>query len=203
MKYKYLVTALLLSILAAPAAAAETNESFQFRGVDWGLSMTDLIDVVIKNEYKNGLEEDDYTVEIDKFVIFSTTVGGLKCEADYFLVDGKFADGAYFLTEDHSNIEQYYSDYTTLVEKYTKKYGEPVVDSKKWIGDSIYKDKPDSYGMAVGIGDLQRVTRWEAEDGSLIEFFMTGDNYDITTRIDYLCPGYYDLDGLSSGDEGI
>ena len=196
---KTIVTVTVMSLLFCDIVFAD-NESFQFRGVEWGIPMTDLISQVIENEYKNGLDENGYGVGIDKLVIFDTTVGGYKCEADYFLLDGKFSDGAYFLKEDHSNIELYYSDYKDLIEKYTEKYGKPLYSSGEWIGDSLYKNKPEKYGMAVGLGELQLSARWEADDGSSIEFLMTGDNYDISTRIDYLCPGY---SNTSSDDEGI
>lgn len=204
MKLKIVIIATILSIcLTSPIFANENkieNDTFTFRGVEWGIPMTELISQVVKNEYENGLNEDGYDVGIDKLVIFDTTVGGYKCEADYFLLDGKFSDGAYFLKEDHSNIEQYYSDYNDLIDKYTKKYGKPKYNSSEWIGDSIYKDKPNKYGMAVGIGDLKLSAGWEAEDGSSIEFLMEGDNFHITTRIDYLCPDY---SNDSSTDEGI
>lgn len=203
---------LAVSMLASPAQPAQTlentetveltNESFTFRNVEWGLSMTELIDVVVDQEYQNGLTKDGYNVSTDRFDIYDSTVGGYKCQISYFLVDGQFADGAYFLRENHSNNQLYYSDYTDLVAKYTKKYGKPITDKKEWIGGSIYKDEPENYGMAIAIGDLQMTTVWEAKDGSRIEFFMTGDNFDISTRIDYLCPGYYDMN-QSSDDEGI
>ena len=62
--------------------------------------------------------------------------------------------------EDHSNIELYYSDYKDLIEKYTEKYGKPLYSSGEWIGDSVYKNKPEKYGMAVGLGELQLSARW-------------------------------------------
>ena len=202
MKSRYFIITVMLSMwLTAPCfAKTAENTAFQFRGVEWGISMTDLISQVITNEVDNGLDKDGYSVSIDKFVIFDTTVGGYKCEADYFLVDDKFADGAYFLKEEHSNIEQYYSDYKDLIQKYTDKYGDPLYNTGEWVGDSLYKDKPEKYGMAVGKGDLKLSARWEAEDGSAIEFLMTGDNYDIVTRIDYLCPDY---SNDTTSDEGI
>lgn len=197
----FIITVMLSVCLTAPCFAKTTeNTSFQFRGVEWGIPMTDLITQIIDNEFENGLDKDGYSVSIDKFVIFDTTVGGYKCEADYFLVDDKFADGAYFLKEEHSNIEQYYSDYKDLIKKYTDKYGDPLYNTGEWIGDSLYKDKPEKYGMAVGKGDLKLSARWEAEDGSAIEFLMTGDNFDIVTRIDYLCPDY---SNDTTSDEGI
>ena len=197
----FIITVMLSMCLTAPCFAKTTeNTAFQFRGVEWGIPMTDLITQIIDNEYENGLDKDGYSVGIDKFVIFDTTVGGYKCEADYFLVDDKFADGAYFLKEEHSNIEQYYSDYKDLIQKYTDKYGDPLYNTGEWIGDSLYKDKPEKYGMAVGKGDLKLSARWEAEDGSAIEFLMTGDNFDIVTRIDYLCPDY---SNDTTSDEGI
>ncbi len=180
-----------------------TNDSFLFRNIEWGLPMTDLIDAVIAEEYKNGLTEDGYEVYTDKFVLYDLTVGGHTCNAMYFIVGGQYADGAYILHEEHSNYQLYYSDYTDLVEKYTKKYGPPVSDEKEWIGDSIYKDKPDKYGMAIALGELQLTTVWEAKDGSKIKIFMSGDNFDITARIDYTCPGYASLSNSSSDDEGI
>jgi hypothetical protein len=202
MRYKTIaaISVMVLCLSTPVLAKDKENKTFQFRGVEWGIPMTELISQVVENEYKNGLDEGGYDVEIDKIVIFDTTVGGYKCEADYFLVDGVFADGAYFLKEDHSNIEQYYKDYVDLVDKYTEKYGKPLYDSKEWIGDSVYKDKPEKYGMAVGLGELELSAGWEAEDGSAIQFSMTGDNFDITTRIDYLCPDY---SNDTSSDEGI
>lgn len=199
-KISVIAAALVLCLSSSTMAKDKENTAFQFRGVEWGIPMTDLITQIIDNEFENGLDKDGYSVSIDKFVIFDTTVGGYKCEADYFLVDDKFANGAYFLKEEHSNIEQYYSDYKDLIQKYTDKYGDPLYNTGEWIGDSLYKDKPEKYGMAVGKGDLKLSARWEAEDGSAIEFLMTGDNFDIVTRIDYLCPDY---SNDTTSDDGI
>lgn len=200
---KKLLFALLFSIFLTSTAMA--NESFTFRGIEWGLEMLDLINAVVDQEYENGLSEDNYDVKYDRFIIYNGEVAGHDCEIDYFLLDDKFADGAYIFREKHSNLELYYTDYKDLVAKYKKKYGEPQEDNKKWVGDSIYKNDSDNYGMAVGVGDLQLYTKWEADDGSIIQFRMVGDNFTIVIRIDYLCPGYYDLkaQAKTNDDEGI
>lgn len=198
---KFVAVIIAALLFCGPVYAG--NEAFQFRGGEWGLPMLSLIPKVVDYEMEkdDSFGTDDYEVEMDRFIVYDRKVGGHKCEVDYFLVGSQFADGAYIFREEHSNIEQYYADYKDLLEKYIDKYGDPDVDEKKWIGDSIYKDKPEKYGMAIGLGELQLHTQWEADDGSIIQFRAAGDNFDIIIRIDYLCPGYYDLKENAKTDE--
>lgn len=203
---KLVITVIIVSMLLCVPVFAE-NASFKFRGTEFGSPMSEVITSAIDYELNkdDDFGTDDYKVDTDRFIIYDRTVGGHQCDVNYFLVDKQFADGAYIFREDHTNYELYYSDYTDLLSKYIKKYGDPDEDQKKWIGDSIYKDKPDKYGMAVAVGDLQLYTKWEAEDGSIIQFRMAGDNFDVVIRIDYLCPGYDELKEQANddSDDGI
>lgn len=149
-----------------------------FRNADFGMTKEE----VIKSE---GIEPSG---ENDKYIVYeNVNVSSYDCNLYYeFDVSNKLVRCNYFLNDFHTNVSSYISDYDNLKSLYTKKYGEPITDDKNWLNEnSLYRDPQFADdGMAICIGDLLYVTRWD-NNGNDIIMFMGGDNYKITSTICY------------------
>ena len=176
------ITAILLSgaLVGSLSVMVNAEEStITFRGYDWGTSKEE----IMKNEITSDMVADvDYLEEDDGLLINGQSVAGLDA-----LVLYNFTDNG--LTEKHTNKTDYYRDYEDLVKKYTDKYGTPVIDQAQWK-DDLYKDDPDDWGMAVAVGDVTFVSKWEKADGSTTGIMLKGDNYEINLAIIYQSPDY-------------
>lgn len=190
MKYKIIVTAALLSLaLAAPAAAGNDiiTDAYTFRGLEWGSSMTDIIEA----ETRADMTEDDYEIGATYYALKNIEVVGHSAVAVFYL-DGDtlgLESGAYSLTEYHADSDEYIKDFKSIVETYGKKYGSPAW-GRVWKKGSIYKDEPDLEGAALTMGDVKYFADWKAEDGSRIEIDMFSEDYTISTTIYYYSPDY-------------
>lgn len=183
------ITAILLSgaLVGSLSMMVNAEEStITFRGYDWGTSKEE----IMKNEITSDMVADvDYLEEDDGLLINGQSVAGLDALVLYNFTDNGLDSGVYSITEKHTNKTDYYRDYEDLVKKYTDKYGTPVIDQAQWK-DDLYKDDPDDWGMAVAVGDVTFVSKWEKADGSTTGIMLKGDNYEINLAIIYQSPDY-------------
>ena len=183
------ITAILLSgaLVGSLSVIVNAEEStITFRGYDWGTSKEE----IMKNEITSDMVADvDYLEEDDGLLINGQSVAGLDALVLYNFTDNGLDSGVYSITEKHTNKTDYYRDYEDLVKKYTDKYGTPVIDQAQWK-DDLYKDDPDDWGMAVAVGDVTFVSKWEKADGSTTGIMLKGDNYEINLAIIYQSPDY-------------
>lgn len=183
------ITAILLSgaLVGSLSVMVNAEEStITFRGYDWGTSKEE----IMKNEITSDMVADvDYLEEDDGLLINGQSVAGLDALVLYNFIDNGLDSGVYSITEKHTNKTDYYRDYEDLVKKYTDKYGTPVIDQAQWK-DDLYKDDPDDWGMAVAVGDVTFVSKWEKADGSTTGIMLKGDNYEINLAIIYQSPDY-------------
>ena len=189
MKYRYLVTAALLSVaLATPAAGDTITDAHRFRGLDWGCGMTD----IIASETNADMSDDDYEIGATYYALNNVKIADLSAVAVFYLDSDSLGleRGAYALTEPHADVDQYISDYDKLLATYKKKYGKPLSSGSSWKKGSTFKDTPGMEGVALASGELAYFADWEAEDGSRIEISMTGEDYEVSTTVFYYSPDY-------------
>ena len=189
MKYRYLVTAALLSVaLAAPAAGDTITDAYKFRGLDWGCGMTD----IIVSETNADMSDDDYEIGATYYALNNVKIADLSAVAVFYLDSDSLGleRGAYALTEPHADVDQYISDYDKLLGTYKKKYGKPRSSGSSWKKGSTFQDTPGMEGVALASGELAYFADWEAEDGSRIEISMTGEDYEVSTTVFYYSPDY-------------
>ena len=189
MKYRYLVTAALLSVaLAAPAAGDTITDAYKFRGLDWGCGMTD----IIVSETNADMSDDDYEIGATYYALNNVKIADLSAVAVFYLDSDSLGleRGAYALTEPHADVDQYISDYDKLLGTYKKKYGTPRSSGSSWKKGSTFQDTPGMEGVALASGELAYFADWEAEDGSRIEISMTGEDYEVSTTVFYYSPDY-------------
>ena len=168
-----------------------SESEYDFRKVAWGMS---------KNAVKSA-ETDSPVHESDESLGYGTNVAGLPCGLHYQFSRNRLAQASYFFTITHSNDNDYIDDFHKLEDLLEKKYGrvEPPSTgtpkprrlnpsayqstSQTWK-NSLYKDDPENWGLAVAAGHLVYRASWETERTS-ITLVLWGDNYEIFLAIAY------------------
>ncbi|MCD6098451.1 DUF3157 family protein [bacterium] len=198
--FYWLILAILFSVSASPLALADQiaitedgkkvllkdegtweyikeepkkEEMYDFRKTTWGMGK-----IQVKKTEKGKIVEED-----ENLLAYQGTVGGLDCFILYIFAEGKLVRAKYAFTETHSNKNDYISDFNTLKETLTKKYGKPVKDSRIWRND-LYEDDYQYWGFAVSLGHLAYFAEWETPN-TYITLALYGENYEITLAIEY------------------
>jgi len=87
----------------------------------------------------------------DDTVLYEVSISGLDAVLFYRFVDNRLSSAGYLFRETHSNKNSYISDYSTIQELLTKKYGKSKDEDSVWFND-LYQDDPSQYGFAISLG---------------------------------------------------
>lgn len=155
---------------------AKSTESDGFRDFTWGMSQAK-----VKAIEKSKFIPD---VSTDKILGYQTSVAGLGALVTYVFVNDKLYKGKYVFVEEHSNRNDYISDYESIKKILVKKYGEPKESNTIWK-NVLYRDDYQDWGMALSIGHLVFYSEWETATTD-ISLTMHGDNYKISFEAEYL-----------------
>lgn len=130
----------------APTVAPEERD---FRGLKWGMSLSD-----VTNNEGEGYK----TVKEGVIRYNNLSVGGYPVEAEYNFEDGKLGTCIYYTTHTHAEVSEYISDYKNMVEKYKNKYGNYKYSEEKWGNE-----KHDGVSAEEGLesGAMMYRTGWE------------------------------------------
>jgi len=149
------------------------EDLYDFRKTNWGMTKAQ-----VKKTEKSKLVNED-----ENLLVYQGTVSGLDCLIVYIFAEGKLVRAKYIFTKTHSNKNDYISDFNTLKEVLTKKYGKPVKDSHIWKND-LYRDDYQYWGFAVSLGHLVYFADWETSNTNL-SLALYGENFEITLAIEY------------------
>jgi hypothetical protein len=176
---------LILSIFTLPLYAdSSQDQSFDFRQSNWGMTKQEITNV----------EKSQLLDSLNNGIYYSTTIANKDCILFYsFLNSGKLESGGYMFDIEHMNQNDYIDDYTMLKNLLTSKYGKPIEDKTNWKND-LYKNYPQYYGMAIGMGYLTYKSIWVTENQTTkvktkIILFLYGDNLEV-----HITLGYHDKD---------
>ena len=103
----------------------------------------------------------------------------------------------YIFTNEHSNKTKFVDDYYKVQSAVKDKFGEPLKEDIHW-NDDLWKDNPESYGLAIITGDLAYTTRWDFNDYT-VDLLLGGDNYKVSFGLLYsskVYPGIEKNSGL-------
>lgn len=145
-------------------------DKYTFRSTTWGMTKSDL-----KKSENLTLHRDEQDVLIYK----GAEVSGLKAVIAYEIVKNKLVRAAYMIDNDYVNSNKGLLNYKKLKKALTEKYGSPILDEEIWIND-LFQDEPKSYDLAVSIGHLSYLAKWETEDTHIFLLY-SGSNY--TSRL--------------------
>lgn len=155
------------------AVFAKTEEAHDFRRVDWGFSVKEV----------EATEKGDPLDRTDNAIIYKGKVANLDCIILYNFFENELYSTAYFIKEKYSNKNQYISEYEKLHKLLQQKYGTPLEDEIVWK-NSLYKDEPERWGMAVSTGHLLYFSTWKTPKTE-IGLILSGNNFDIDLGITY------------------
>lgn len=144
-----------------------------FRKADWGMSISEV----------KQTEETEILQETDDIIAYETTLAGYKALVVYIFAGNQLTRAKYSFIEEHSNKNDYISDYSNLKNLLTKKYGNPYEDETYWKND-LYRDDYSDWGFAVSLGHLLYYAKWNS-DRTEIFAVLQGENYQIRTVIEY------------------
>lgn len=179
-RFALIITALIMIIVTSSVTLADEkkeNESFKFRGYEWG---TPLDDIKAKEITDDMIEGFDYEVrENNKVFILMTSISNVNLFAWFcFDDDWKLSYGYYSpqtaLTK--SDIE-YYSDYETIDKALIGLYGEPERFATVLDADDVDNMSRDEIISKIVQDDAVIVHIWTANDESQIYsvcFFFGG-----------------------------
>lgn len=132
----------------APTLAPEERD---FRGMKWGMSLSEI----------TGIEGEGYTTVKEGVIRYKNLkVGGFPVESEYTLEGGKLSTCIYYTTHSHSDTNDFITDYDTLIDRYSKKYGEPQYSEQKW-SDGTKTSDSSKFAEALETGIMMYRTGWE------------------------------------------
>lgn len=171
--------AIFFLIIFTLITTAQTKE-FDFRKAKWGMT---------ENEVRASETGKFYTDIVNGFV-YEDRIADMNAFVFYMFGSNKLAMASYMIDKEHSNKNDYISDFKTLKNLLIKKYGEPYLDKTIWK-NNLYKNDLDDYGMAISVGHLVYTAKW-SHIGTEIFLRLSGDNYKIMLGIDYTSKVYSD-----------
>lgn len=157
-----------------------------FRNVRWGSTTDD-----VRRSETAQVTHEETPNDRRKIMGYKDRLAGMNVQIGYELYDNKLIGGIYVLTDTHVNKNDYISDYEKLRKLLEEKYGPPKFWGPVWK-NSMFKDNPDSYGLAVSAGHLTYGTVWETPESTII-LGLSGDNYQVNLTLVYTSLDYAHL----------
>lgn len=197
-----IVSMILVVNILSISVFAKTKDDIKFRDYEWGTSYDEIVSKEVTSSMTKNV---DYFLDDTMFILMGQNVAGYDCNTYYVFNDKYELDsGVYILTEEHTNAQQYYIDFKSLVHKLESIYGEDNLDDDKNISwknpDSIYRNKPGKEGMAIITGDLSSLYEWTDESGNKINIIISGDNYDCQIGLSYYSKDFFSTEDNEVGD---
>lgn len=156
--------------------------TFDFRKTSWGMTKDQ-----VKASETEKLEKEDTDL-----LAYSGTVSSLNAFIIYVFVNDKLVRTRYLFVEEHTNENDYVSDYKSINSALTEKYGKPKSDKEYW-SNNLYKTDYDRRGFAVSLGHLKCFSDWST-NVTEITAALTGDNYKIEHVTEYVSKRFTDLE---------
>ena len=147
--------------------------SDDFRKANWGMKMSE----VKKTEAGKILQE------TEDVLAYEATLAGFKTLVIYIFAGDQLTRAKYSIIEEHSNKNDFITDYSSLKDLLTKKYGNPMEDETIWK-DDLYRDKYSDWGFAISLGHLFYYSKWDTEKTEIVSV-LNGENYQLKTVIEY------------------
>lgn len=168
---KALLTILGL-LIVLPIYQTFAKES-DFRNARWGMTKTEV----------KQLENSILRFENDNSLFYNgVRIKYLEFELLYRFTNNKLTSAYYSSITEHTNKNDYISDYKTLKTLLTQKYGEPIEDKVVWK-DDLYKGDNEE-GFAVSVGHLFYYANWETESTE-VDLTLWGNNYEVKLMLSY------------------
>ena len=133
-----------LGMIVVMGGSAVWSAAGDFRNVTWGMSRAEVIAQEGADPAKEGMSllGTPYLAYPAKMKVGSTTHTMI---AGYYFVDDQCYFGKYVIQTEHSNDNEFLTDFDALHTALSKKYGPAIQDDTIWK-DDCYKDDPSKWG---------------------------------------------------------
>ena len=169
---------LIFIVLSFLSTASAQDSNFDFRKTKWGMTISQV--KAIESIKPSAVTKD----KSKTLLIYKDTIAGLSCKVVYIFSQNKLIRSKYMVTKEHTNKNDYLSDYNSLSSALTEKYGPPESEDTFWEND-LFKDDYSGWGTAVSVGHLSKFTEWKTQATDII-LYLHGENYNINLGIEYL-----------------
>lgn len=131
-----------------PTLAPEERD---FRGMKWGMTLSDV----------TGIEGEGYTTVKEGVIRYNNLrVGGFPVQAEYTFENTKLSTCIYYTVHTQTDVNDFITDYDTMLVKYKTKYGEPLYSERKWQEGTKTEDA-SKFAGALEQGIMMYRTGWE------------------------------------------
>jgi hypothetical protein len=162
---------------------AEEKEDFRvsyaprnFEEMQWGLSKKQIVEL-------EGKPSDQRKVRDLEVIRYQQRIINLDCAIDYFFAANKLSRTRFSFTGDYVDKNAYLQDYQKIKGALVQKFGRPLEEGMNWY-DTSYKDDFDSWGVAVGLGQLELSSRWLTPQTE-ITASLSGADEEILLTVEY------------------
>ena len=91
---------------------------------------------------------------------YDSSIDGKDVAVIYYFSNNKLYRARYILQENHSNKNDFISDFQDFKLLLGKKYGKAEIDGSSWKNE-LYKNNPEDWGLAISIGHLVYYALWK------------------------------------------
>lgn len=160
----------------------QKQEGFDFRQTKWGFT---------KEQVKN-IEGNEPYIDIENTLAYKKSVANLDCLIGYMFINDKLVRAKYLFEIEHSNKNDYISDYNKIKQILKEKYGvQKESNDMQWNND-LYKDSFQDYGFAISLGHLRYLSSWDTNTTKIM-LALYGENYKVNLISDYSSKQYLKL----------
>ena len=161
-----LLTGLLIqpSLHPSYAVVSEDQEQYDFdqfndlppfRSIPWGESRQ----YVLENDDSQRVETGE------NYLVLRDELGNLSVDITYYFWRDHLVKGSYVSNRELGSYESYMDNYRRLKDLLYQKYGEPLLDLRRWA-DHTYQNRSERWLTALSNGHLEHFAFWE--EGELI-----------------------------------
>ena len=151
-----------------------------FRSTHWGMTEAEVREL----EAGEPVLANKLTGRNANYIAYEGSLMGNDVLIVYYFGPNGLYESRYIWTEEHSNESLYISDYDSVREQLTQKYGTPWYDQENWDTSSHKSYYADNKGDALCYGYLTYETYYST-DRTDISMEMDADNYEISLVIYY------------------
>jgi hypothetical protein len=172
-----------------------TNPTQQpdFRQFNWGTNQNEVF----------KLEKSQFVVSGENLLYYTTKIANRSCILFYsFMNNNKLESAGYMFDIKHFNQNDYIEDYSVLKDLINSKYSKLGKEDVNWK-NKTYKNYPEYYGTAIGMGYLIFRTFWEIDEKTKILLALYGDNLEISLALVYYDKSYVETNKYLPSSEGL
>jgi hypothetical protein len=151
----------------------QTIAKRDFRKANWGMP----------RDKVKWTEADDPIGEKDSAIVYSRQFAGMDALMGYVFEEDKLVKAKYMFQQQHSDLNDYITDYNNLKKALEKKYGKAKREKTLW-SNGLYMKIPAEWGKALSLGYLTYLSYWDTKN-TQISLLLKGEDSKIDFWLEY------------------